>query len=382
MNVVRTRRSRLSATGTTRDTAAIDRFYIDLSCLGSATTGVGVYALKLSQYLEERFHCAVLAPPQFQGSLASAVSVPAPWQYRNAVIARAPLGRASSRAIFGKRSFVYAPHMRPYFLARNQTLTIHDLIHHEYPTRNLVENSFNSVILPRVLRRGTPLLTVSHTSKHDLCQLYELPDDQVRVVPNGIDVDAWRPSGRPPASDPPYLLVVGANRIYKNTLEVLKHHALWADRYRLVVVGTRSRYGGVVREAVRTLGLERVVDLRDSLSEHDLIRLYQDCTATVYPSLIEGFGRPALEAMAVGRPVILSDIPVHQENFAPAALFVSPADSASWARAIGLLANQRMVAEASRQGMQIARELTWERSGSALVEALLEIEPRLDALWR
>jgi glycosyltransferase involved in cell wall biosynthesis len=360
----------------------IERFYIDLSYLRSSTTGVAVYAIRLAQHLEERFHCQVLAPPQFRNAFTCSVSVPDPWHIHNAVLARAPLGRLGQRIRFGPRTFVYAPHMRPFLSVVNQAVTIHDLIHHEYPTRNVVENGFNNALLPRLLRRLTAILTVSQTSKLALCDLYELPPDRVKVVPNGIDLSDWRPSGRPPASDPAYLLVVSANRPYKNTVELLEHHRLWADRYRLVIVGTRGRYGSVVRDSIRTLGLDRVVQLRDDLTERELIRLYQDCTAVVYPSIMEGFGRPALEAMAVGRPVILSDIPVHQENFGRAAIFVSPGNSQSWVRAFTALEDRRRIENAIREGLQVARGLTWEQSGSRLVEALIEAQPGLAILSR
>jgi glycosyltransferase involved in cell wall biosynthesis len=364
------------------DSEVIERFYIDLSYLRSATTGVAVYATRLAKHLEERFHCQVLAPPQFVENFTRTVAVPEPWHVHNSVVARAPFGRLRGRVRLGRRSFVYAPHMRPFLAAANQAVTVHDLIHHDYPTRNVVENAFNNAVLPRLLRRLAVILTVSQTSKRGLCDLYGLPPDRVQVVPNGIDLAEWRPSGRPPASNPAYLLVVTANRPYKNTVELLEHHRLWADRYRLVIVSTRGRYGGVVRDSIRTLGLEQVVDLRDDITERELVRLYQDCTAAVYPSLTEGFGRPALEAMAAGRPVILSDIPVHKENFGEAAIFVTPGDPRTWVHAFASLGDQRRTEEACRQGLQVARGLTWEQSGSRLVEALLEVEPRLAALSR
>jgi glycosyltransferase involved in cell wall biosynthesis len=360
----------------------IDRFYIDLSYLRSSTTGVAVYATRLAQHLVGRFHCQVLAPPRFRKAFASPVPVPDPWHFQNAVIARAPLSRLRQEVRFGRRTFVYAPHMRPFVSPVSQAVTIHDLIHHYYPTRNAIENAFNKFVLPRLLRRLAAILTVSQSSKEALCELYSLPRDRVRVVPNGIELARWRPSGRPPASDPPYLLVVSANRPYKNTVELLEHHSLWADRYRLVIVNTRSRYGGVVRDSIRTLGLERVVDLRDDVTEGELIRLYQDCTATVYPSVMEGFGRPALEAMAVGRPVILSDIPVHKENFGGAAIFITVGNRETWVHAFAALQDWRRIEEATSQGIQLARSRTWENSGRQLVDALLEVEPGLARLAR
>jgi len=360
----------------------IEHFYIDLSYLRYPTTGVAVYATRLAQYLEERFNCHVLAPPQFRESFATAIPVPDPWHFHNAVLARAPLGRVRRGIHLGPRTFVYAPHMRPLLSAVKQVVTIHDLIHRYYPTRNAVENVVNNTILPRLVRRLPAVFTVSEASKSSLCELYGLPGSRVKVVPNGIDLAVWHPSGGPPASDPPYLLVVGANRPYKNTVELLGQHALWADRYRLVIVNTHGRYGGVVRESIQALGLERVVDLRDDVPEPELVRLYQDCTATVYPSVMEGFGRPALEGMAVGRPVILSDIPVHRENFGRAAIFVSASNPQTWRRAFATLDDQQELEETIREGIQVAESLSWDESGTRLVRALLEVEPGLSALRR
>jgi glycosyltransferase involved in cell wall biosynthesis len=365
-----------------RMSKVIERFYVDLSYLLSATTGVAVYATRMALHLQDRFRCEILAPPRFRKTFSQVVAVPEPWHYHDAVLARSPLGRLSRRTPFDRHAFVYAPHMRPFLSTANQAVTIHDLIHHHYPTRNVAENAFNRAVLPYMLRHINGILTVSESSKVALCDLYQLPPDRVKVVPNGIDLADWRPSGRPPASDPAYLLVVTANRPYKNTVELLEHYRLWANRFRLVIVSTRGRYGGVVRDSIRALRLEQVVDLRDDLTEHELIRLYQDCTAAVHPSLMEGFGRPALEAMAVGRPVILSDIPVHRENFGRAAIFVSPGHPQTWARAFATLADCERVEHASRLGIQVSRRLTWENSGSQLVDALLEVEPGLAALKR
>ena len=360
----------------------IQRFFIDLSYLRSPSTGVAIFATQLTQQLEKLFHCHILAPPQFSEAFVSAIAVPNPWQVHNSVLMRAPLARRRGDIHLDRRTFVYAPHMRPLLSAAKQVVTVHDLIHHHYPTRNVVENVFNRALLPRLLQAMAGVVTVSQTSKQALCDLYHLEPERVKVVPNGINLVDWHPSGRPPASDPAYLLVVSANRPYKNTVELLQHHRMWADRYRLVIVNTRGRYGGVVRDSIRTLGLERIVDLRDDLSESELIHLYQDCTAAVYPSLMEGFGRPALEAMAVGRPVILSDIPVHREIFGRAAIFVSPGSPATWGKAFEVLLDRRRIRDAARQGMQIAQRLTWERCGNRLVEALLELEPGLTALRR
>jgi glycosyltransferase involved in cell wall biosynthesis len=360
----------------------MQRFYIDLSFLRSRTSGVAVYATRLGRFLEERFRCRVVAPPAFMDDFDHPIAIPEPLHYRNSVLIRAPLTRRSRGVRLDDDTFVYAPHMRPLMSTVRQAVTVHDLIHHFYPTRNGVETAFNKLVLPRLLPHLSGVLTVSEASKEALCRLYRLQPERVKVVPNGIDVSAWRPSARPPASEPPYLLVVSANRPYKNTIELLEQHDLWKETYRLIIVNSRARYGDAVRGAVNRLRLERVVDFRDDVSETDLIRLYQDCTATVYPSLMEGFGRPALEAMAVGRPVILSDIPVHRENFSGAAIFVTPGSRDNWRRAFTALTDHALLETTAAEGLRIANALTWDACGYRLVQALLEVSPTLGELRR
>ena len=116
--------------------------------------------------------------------------------------------------------------------------------------------------------------------------------------------------------------------------------------------------------------------------EAELIDLYRHCAAVVYPSLMEGFGRPALEAMAVGRPAILSDIAVHRELFAEAAIFITPGVPASWAAAFAALEDRAVVAARVAAGLRLAQRYTWEAAGDKLVAALLAVEPGLEALRR
>ena len=159
-------------------------------------------------------------------------------------------------------------------------------------------------------------------------------------------------------------------------------HRLWASRYRLKIVSSKARYGNAIRERVQALGLGDRVDFLDDLAEDALIELYRGCDALVYASTMEGFGRPALEAMAVGRPVILSDIPVHMETFAQAAIFVTPGRADTWEAAFAALGNARQVQERIVTGLAIAQNFSWQRSGDRLVEMLLRMEPELHALRR
>jgi glycosyltransferase involved in cell wall biosynthesis len=361
---------------------SLKRFYVDLSMSGRGMTGVQLYSINLAQQLERAFDCRVLAPAYLCRHFAHPLECPPPLTLKGFPLCRNRLARGWSQVELGRDTLVYAPHMRGLYFQDRQVITIHDLIHHYYRTRNFVETAANVLLLPRLLPRLEAVFTVSQTVRRELCAFYGLDPERVQVVPNGIDLGRWTPAATRPRADTGYLLVVSANRPYKNTIELLERHPLWADRYRLKIVSTRARYGRAIRARVQELGLARRVDFLDDLPEQELIDLYRGCAALVYPSLMEGFGRPALEALAVGRPVILSDIAVHVESFGEAAIFVTPGEARSWEAAFAALQEPASLETRIARGLRIAAAYSWQAAGAKLIEALLAIEPELAGLRR
>ena len=360
----------------------IRKLYVDLSVLAPGMGGVAIYAVELAREMQSRFACEVVVPSYWSHPFKHSAVSPPPLQFRKSMIARRPGWRRTAGVRYDAEALVYTPHMRGVLDAPHQAITVHDMIHDVYPTRNAVENAYHKHILPRVVRRAELLLTVSQSSQRAISEAYGIPPEKIRFVPNGIDLSAWkpRPDGVAPTFGDDYLLVVSANRPYKNTLELLQHHALWSRRYRLKVVSSKARYGVAIRAAVTELGLGDHVEFLDGLPEQRLIALYQDAAAIVYPSLIEGFGRPALEGLAVGRPVILSDIPPHGEIFGDAGIFITPGKPDTWEQAFRTLADTRDADARRARGLAIAARHSWSLCADQLEAALLELHPELAAL--
>lgn len=361
----------------------IRNFYVDLTTLGKRVTGVSLYAEHLAAHLEDAFNCKVLAPRYIAERFRRPIVCPDPMYFKRGLVGRGIFWRMRAGVRFGPDSFIYAPHMRGLMSTRSQVITIHDLISRHYPTRNLIENAFNSYILPSIVSRIAGIITVSQTSRAEIVRHFGVDEKKIAVVPNGLDLDRWKPA-EPVlrAKQPRYLLVVSANRPYKNTIELIENHDLWSQRFQLKIISSKARYGLAIRQAVAASNLNHVVEFADNISESVLIGLYQNCVATVFPSLIEGFGRAPLEAMSVGRPVILSDIPVHREIFDGAAVFITPGDRASWEAAFRVLDNDCEVARLTLAGLAVAQKFGWERAGKDLENALLRFEPRLADLHR
>ncbi len=102
----------------------------------------------------------------------------------------------------------------------------------------------------------------------------------------------------------------------------------------LVIVCSRSIFYERFKKRVKELGAEKFVNLVGFIPDEDLVSLYQEAEAFVFPSLLEGFGLPGLEAMAVGLPVISSDASCLPEIYGEAALYFDPHDVNDMAKKI------------------------------------------------
>src|SRR5581483_5493560 len=159
-------------------------------------------------------------------------------------------------------------------------------------TFNLWTRQYSRLCVSRVARAARRLIAVSEHTKRDVVELLGVPEERVRVVPNGV-ADAFSPDG--PAETGDYVLAVG-------TIEPRKNLGRLAEATRrlgveLRVVGA-SGWGRVELGAgVRRLG---------RVSDEELARLYRGARCLAYPSLYEGFGIPIVEAMASGTPFVFS----------------------------------------------------------------------------
>ena len=195
--------------------------------------------------------------------------------------------------------------------------TIHDLIHlHIRAERNRVKELYYERLLKPTLLRSPTILTVSEFSRLEIADWLRVDPTRIAVVGDGTDMrrDDVEPglAGR----RRPYLLYVGNTKPHKNLQRLLDAFGRsdFGD-LELVLVGPGHRPGPGPVAAVG------VVD------ERSLRHLYRDAVAVVIPSIYEGFGLPALEALAMGTPVLASAIPPLQEVLGDLATYVDPSDT-------------------------------------------------------
>jgi glycosyltransferase involved in cell wall biosynthesis len=227
-----------------------------------------------------------------------------------------------------------------------------------------------------VVARTSTVLTVSRASAHEVERFYRRRVHPEHVIPNGVD-QALRadPAAAVRLRDEfgltgGYVLHVGAQRPHKNVAVLVEAIARVPDA-RLVLVGSPDeRFPDEVGPAIDRCGVAGRVLRLPFVPEELLGTLYARAGLLAYPSLVEGFGLPMLEAMVAGTPVLASDVPVLREVGGPAALYVPPTCPAAWAAAITrLAADAGLRSRLTAAGATRAAGFTWGAAAARLVSA-------------
>jgi glycosyltransferase involved in cell wall biosynthesis len=163
------------------------------------------------------------------------------------------------------------------------------------------------------------------------------------------------------------LLTLGAGRPHKNVRAVIEALALTPESPPLVVGGEPDpRFPDDVAEVVEARGLQDRVFRPGRIAETDLPALYSAAEAFIFPSLIEGFGSPPLEAMACGTAVVASSASSIPEVVGDAGIIFDARSHDQLAGAIkGLLADPMLAADLRRRGFARAQQFSWDRIGAA-----------------
>jgi len=249
---------------------------------------------------------------------------------------------------------VHCPTYRgPVRSARPVVVTVHDLAVFRHPDAfNRWTRTYSPRVVPRVLAAARRIVAVSEFTRRELVELLRVPDDKIRVVPNGVDDEFTREG---PAAEGDYVLTVGTLEPRKNLARLVE--AARRSDLELRVVGARGwgkvEVGG---NGVRWLG---------EVSDTELARLYRGALCVAYPSLYEGFGIPVLEAMACGAPVVTTRGTAMEEIADGAAVLVDTRDPAEIAAGI-----ERAAAERDQlvpRGLERARAFRWDAIAEATV---------------
>jgi glycosyltransferase involved in cell wall biosynthesis len=259
---------------------------------------------------------------------------------------------------------------------RSLVATVHDLAFLRLPETVQKETLDNlRRHLPGALFSSTALIAVSQATATDLEELAGVSARRVHVIHEGVDPALASPDGVSPTGLPPrYVLFVSTLEPRKNVVNVLEGFArAVAAGYpgKLILVGRWGWRTEKVQETLRSSPVrDRIVHL-DYLERRVLASVLRRAEALVFPSLLEGFGLPVVEAMACGLPVITSRRSSLPEVAGDAALYVDPDDPGEIGAAILTLANDsELHARLAAAGRARAARFRWDEAARATAGVL------------
>ncbi|MBK9710045.1 MAG: glycosyltransferase family 4 protein [Kouleothrix sp.] len=265
-------------------------------------------------------------------------------------------------------------------------LTVHDLAFIRHPecfVPSMVR--YLSSAVPRALRRADAVLADSEATRQDLVDLLAADAARISVVYPGVGA---RFCPLPAAQTEPvrqrlglparFLLFVSTIEPRKNLARLIEAFGLVARRtdggLHLVIAGRRGWLYQDVFATIERLQLGDCVRVLDFVHDNDLPALYNLAWAFAYPSIYEGFGLPALEAMACGTPVVTAENSSLPEVVGDAAVLVAADDVDSIAAGVArVVGDETLRARLQRAGPERARRFTWEQAARRVLECYQRI---------
>jgi glycosyltransferase involved in cell wall biosynthesis len=237
-----------------------------------------------------------------------------------------------------------------------------------------------------VARRLDRIIAVSESSAKDARLMFKVPDDRIRVIYNGIDTGIYDGNKDAGQSRDGLIMVANTDDRKKGVLYLLQALQLVRnDGAKLTIVDDAARHSSYIEDVgplpsygsklVKKLNLNGMVRFTGRLTREELAQHYAAARIAVVPSLYEGFGLPAAEAMACGTPVIATTGGALPEVVGDAGMLVPPADADALAAAIKQLLNdqraQQRMSEAGKK--RVKQQFNWEQAAGRTLDVYREV---------
>jgi glycosyltransferase involved in cell wall biosynthesis len=262
-------------------------------------------------------------------------------------------------------------------------VTVHDLAFMRFPEQVTKKRyQYLSRTLAASVKRASRVITVSESTKRDIVELIEAAPAKISVTPLGVDErfrrldqDAIEVFRQQAGIERPFVLFVGTLEPRKNLARLIEAFALIANDvpHDLFVIGPEGWLTSGIYETAERLRERGRVQLRGFVPDGQLPVWYSACDLFAFPSLYEGFGLPALEAMACGAPVVASGTSSLPEITGDAGINVDPTDVEAIAEGMRrVLIEPNLASDLSRRGQDRAKTFTWTKTADLTVKAYRE----------
>lgn len=215
------------------------------------------------------------------------------------------------------------------------------------------------------VERADIIISVSHNTKKDLVNLWNVKPEKIVVIHHGVDKNRRIDINPSRILEEHYILYVGERSVFKNFERFIQAFAsISAQHPELKLVCTGRALSEIERDQMANLGIQNKV-LSMSADERTMARLYRDAEMFVYPTYSEGFGMPILEAMVYDCPVVVSDASCLPEVVGEAGLYFNPYQVEDMIQKIQtLLTSPTLRMELIAKGKKQLEKFSWEKSAS------------------
>src|SRR5258708_37061278 len=256
-------------------------------------------------------------------------------------------------------------------------VTIHDLILHHFSTGEASTLSFPiyrakhmgySFIMSQAARRAKKIITILESTKQEIVDHLGVEKNKISVMYEGVDKKViGDDADKVPASvKKPFILHVGNVYPHKNADRLVEAFDIFSKEdklIQLVFVGRTDYFQRRLKKKIHTLASRERITFVGEVSDGELSQLYRNAAALFIPSLMEGFGLPAVEAMANACIVIASDIPSLKEVCKNAALYFDPYNTESLVNMLRIVTAKKKqeFRENIRAGQKRVLDFSWEK---------------------
>jgi glycosyltransferase involved in cell wall biosynthesis len=274
----------------------------------------------------------------------------------------------------------------PVFWPGKVVVTIHDLIKHysvgsDTTTQNPLWYWFKYLgyrfVAWWAIHRSVHIIVPSKYWKQELHNKYSVPENKITVTYEGAFAINNFKNHSIELPDQPYVLYVGNMYPHKNIPVLLDAIKQLSGQILLILVCARSVFSDRITSLINKQNLGKWVKYLGYVPDEDLMELYHNCLAYVFPSKIEGFGLPGLEAMASGAPVISSNSSCLPEIYGDAAIYFNPDNSQQLAEQIlKMKSNSALRTKLIQAGSKQVKKYSWRKMSAetyAVYSKLLNI---------
>lgn len=282
-------------------------------------------------------------------------------------------------------------YITPWFVSKKIKIAtiIHDISFDFYPQFiKFWDLFFLKTLIPMSLKRANKIIAVSKFTQDEIIKYYKIDPKKINWFHNAVsqdflaqDISVEKIKTVKEKYNLPekYILYIGTLQPRKNIPALIEAFALLKieitlkvklNSLKLVIAGGKAHnYDNLIDEVVKRNNLTDDVLFPGYIDEEDKAAVLKGADVFVFPSFYEGFGVPIIEAMSLGVPTIISDIPVHREIAKDASLFFNPQIPGELSQKIREVISNDMAREnLSRSSKIQAERFSWEKSAEKLLE--------------